>query len=371
MIKNLPDINFARADPTELEQAVISAVETILERKLERADPLRLVILSLVNVIIIQRLLIDFAAKQNLLAYATGDYLDHLGALVGVYRLPASSAITTCEVTLSAARAVTTIIKKGTRFTADNQIFFALDDDVIFTAGETVKTCAATCTITGAAGNGFAVGELSKIVDPQAFLLSITNTTATEGGVDVESDDSLRERIRIAPEKFSVAGSSGAYVYHAKTVSALVSDVTIYSPTPGVVNVYILLQGGQIPGEEILAEINDYLSGDTIRPLTDKVNVLPAQIEPFDISLDYYINREDATLATEIISSAEKAVADFVTWQEEKIGRDINPSELTARLMAAGVKRIVIRSPQFQVLDNFSVAQVGNITANFAGIEDD
>ena len=201
-------------------------------------------------------------------------------------------------------------------------------------------------------------------------MLSITNTTATEGGADIESDDSLRERIHEAPEKFSVAGSQGAYIFHAKTASALVSDVAVVSPIPGVVNVYILLQNGEIPGEELLAEIAEYLSGDTIRPLTDQVNVLPAQVVNFDLTCRYWISRENATLAGEIISAAAAATDDYILWQKSELGRDINPDELIQRLKNAGVKRVEITSPAFTVLDDFSVAVAQNVTADFAGIEE-
>ena len=111
-LSELSKITFATADPTELETNALSIVEEILGRKLERADPLRLFIKSLIAVLLQMRLLIDEIAKMNLLAYSKGECLEHLGALVGCERLPASSAVTTVEVKLSAAREVYTLIKK-------------------------------------------------------------------------------------------------------------------------------------------------------------------------------------------------------------------------------------------------------------------
>ena len=43
---------------------------------------------------------INETGKQNLLRYATGDNLDHLGALVGVERIPAKAAVTTMRIRL-------------------------------------------------------------------------------------------------------------------------------------------------------------------------------------------------------------------------------------------------------------------------------
>ena len=207
----LPEINFVTANPAELDSEIITAVEKYLGRSLALADPLRIFLKGVEAILIQQRLLIDEIAKMNLVAYSTGDYLNHLAALVGVERLPATRAVTTCQITLSAAREQTTTIKKGTRFTADNQIFFAIDSDVIFSAGEISKTATATATTYGESANNFLPGEVNKIVDPQAFLLSIENLTTTEGGSDIESDESLRERIILSPESYSCAGSEGAY----------------------------------------------------------------------------------------------------------------------------------------------------------------
>lgn len=370
-LNELPPINFATADPDGLELEIVAKVEELLGRKLERADPLRLFLRGVEAIILQQRLLIDETAKMNLPAYSKGDCLDHLGALVGCERLKASRAVTTVEITLSTIREKSTIIRAGTRITADDKIFFALDDDVIFLAGEETKTAHATCTIYGETGNGYAAGELNKIVDPQAFLKSIVNLTTSEGGADVESDDFYRERIHEAPEAFSCAGSEGAYQYHTKAVSQLISDVAVDSSVPGKVEIYPLLKGGQLPGTEILEAVDEHLNARTIRPLTDLVSVEVPHVIEYNLEVRYWVSRSDAIQAATIDEAAQVAVQDYIDWQREKLGRDINPSELTKRLMNVGVKRLEINSPTFTPLDKFSVAIPSTISATFAGLEDD
>lgn len=365
----VPEINFATANPQEMLQGAIKIVEASLGRTIERADPIRLLLDAFMAIIIQQRLLIDEAAKMNLLAFSKGQYLDRLGDLVGVERLPAAHATTTVEVKLSAARASATIINKGTRVTADDTVYFALDEALIFSAGETVKSARATCTEAGEIGNGFMAGELNKIVDPQAFLLSIKNTTTSAGGSDVESDDSLRDRIHSAPESYSVAGSEGAYKFHAKSVSPTITDVAINSPTPGSVDVFVLTKDG-LPSQEILNAVDEHLNAKTIRPLTDRVQVKSPTVEEYEVDLDYFINRAEATFAAQIVAAAEQAVNEYVTWQGAAIGRDIVPDELIQRLKNVSVKRCVVRSPQFKALDNFSVAVCRGKTVNFGGLED-
>lgn len=370
-LSELTTINFATADEQELESAAVALVEELLERKLERADPLRIFLKSLIAIIIQQRLLIDQTAKQNLLAYAEGDYLEHLGALVGCERLPASSAVTTVAVTLSTVREVSTTIRQGTRITADDTVYFALDEDVIILAGEISATAKATCTVTGEVGNGYAAGEINRVVDPQAFLQSIVNITTSEGGADVEADDAYRERIHEAPEAYSCAGSEGAYIYHTKSVNQLIVDVAVDSDVPGNVQVYPLMKGGELPGEEILSAVYDYLNDKTVRPLTDNLFVVAPTVAEFALDVTYYVARSDAIAAAAIDEAAQQAVADYVEWQRAKLGRDINPTEIIYRLKNAGVKRVEIRSPVFTATDKFTVAHATTINAVFGGLEDD
>lgn len=370
-LKELAEINFATADPQEMAIEVVATVEKLLGRTLERADPLRIFLRGVEAIIIQQRLLIDETAKQNLLAYATGNNLDHLGALVGCERLPASRAITTAEITLSTIRETSTTIRQGTRFTAGDNVYFALDEDVLILGGMSRATAKASCTEYGEIGNGYAAGELSRIVDPQAFLLKIENITTTEGGADIESDESYRERIHEAPEAYSCAGSEGAYIYHTKSVSQLITDVAVNSDVPGNVRIYPLLKGGELPQSEMLAAIKKYLSAKTLRPLTDNLFVVQPLVAEYELDVTYWVARSDAISAAVIEEKAQQAVADYVEWQREKLGRDINPSELIYRLKKCGVKRVEVNSPEFTVTHKFTVAIPTQLNATFAGLEDD
>lgn len=370
-LKNLPKLNFAEADPDIIDSNIVTTVEALLGRKLARADPLRIFLRGIEAIIIQQRILIDEAAKQNLLAYATGANLDHIGVLTGTERLQASAATTTLQFTLSNAREMATVIPKGTRATAGDGRLFALDEPLVITAGEESATGKATCTQVGEKGNNYAAGELKQLADPVPFIASVTNVTKTEGGADIEDDDTYRERIHEAPERFSTAGPYGAYEYHAKRASALVCDVSVESPAPGEVVVCPLLDGGVIPGQEILAIVNDTLNDRRIRPLTDKVTVKAPEQVSYNIKLSYWINRDDTTEALTIKTATEQAVQEFVLWQKSKLGRDINQTELYYRLRAAGVKRAEITEPISRTILPSQVAIAQTIDVIFEGLEDD
>ena len=369
-LKTLPEIVFVDADASKVESYILSEYENITGRSLAKGDPVRLFLLTNAAVIVLLLNKINETGKQNLLRYANGNNLDHLGALVGVERIAATAAVTTMQVTLSAELGNSTVIPDGTRFTAGDNVFFALDAPIIIKAGQSSGTGSATCLETGTKGNGYIAGQLKTLVDPVPYVASVANITTSEGGADVQDDDSYREDIHGAPERFSTAGPDGAYIYHAKRASAKIADVTVWSPSAGTVEVRPLLTGGELPGEELLNQVKATLDDKRVRPLTDKVTVLAPEIVNYTIDVSYYIDRDNETQAGAIQSAVDKAVTDFALWQKSKLGRDVNPSELIARIMAAGAKRVSVIAPVFKKLTQTQVAICTDTKVELGGIED-
>lgn len=367
---NLPKIDFAAKDVSQIEADVITTYEAIAGRTLAPGDPVRLFLQAIAALIAQQRVLIDYAAKQNLLTYASGDYLDHIGALVRTERIPSQPAVTTLRFTLAAAQPQAVIIPAGTRVTPNGQVFFAVQDDAIVPAGSLQADVLAVCTTAGIIGNGWQIGQINQLVDPLPWVSQVSNITVSSGGADIESDDKYRQRIFEAPESFSVAGPEGAYKYWAKTASPLISDVAVYSPEPGQVSIRPLLKDGQIPSQDILDAVDAICNSKSIRPLTDQVVVAAPEVVNFNIDIEYFIDQERSTEAAAIQAAVTDAVNGHVTWQKEKLGRDINPSELIARVMAAGAKRVIVTSPVYTQVEPYQVAIADTVNVTFGGLED-
>lgn len=365
-------LSFCDTDADTIKTEVITKYEEISGRSLASADPVRLFLESIAAIIVQQRVLIDWAAKQNLLSYSSGDYLDALGELLGVTRLEASAAITTVRYTLSEALDFAVTIPAGNRTTPDGALYFATDTATVIAAGDTYADIDSTCTTTGEDGNGYVAGQIATIVDPLPYVATAVNTTASSGGAGVEDDDSLRERIRLAPESFSVAGPSGAYEYWAKTASNSISDVTIIAPSdePGYVYIYVLMEDGELPTDDILELVEETLDSEKLRPITDTVVVQSPEAVSYDIDLTYYVAESDSTSATAIQTAVEAAVEEYVLWQKSKIGRDLLPSKLIQLVMAAGALRVEVTSPAHTVLTGTQVAVADNVTATFGGLEE-
>ncbi|MGI6436417.1 MAG: baseplate assembly protein [Syntrophomonadaceae bacterium] len=369
-MNNLPKIEFASKNVAQIEADIITLYEAIAERKLAPGDPVRLFLQAIAALIAQQRLLIDYAAKQNLLAYASGDYLDHIGAIVRTERIPAQPSVTTLKFTLSTAQPQAVVIPAGTRVTPDGQVFFAVLTDTTVAAGTLQIDVYAECTIEGTVGNGWQIGQINQLVDPLLWIIQVQNITVSSGGSDIESDDNYRQRIYEAPESFSVAGPEGAYKYWARTASNLISDVAVYSPAAGQVEIRPLLKDGEIPSQEILDAVTAICNSRSIRPLTDQVIVAVPQVVNYDVTIEYYVEKDRATEASAIQVAVTEAVNGYIAWQKERLGRDINPSELIARVMGAGAKRTTVTSPVFTQVQPYQVAVAGTVTVTYGGLED-
>lgn len=370
---HLPAVEFLETDAETIKAEIITGYEEASGRTLAAGDPVRLYLLSLAAVIIQQRTAVNLAAQQNLLSYAQDGYLDALGTLLSVTRLSESKAVTTIKFTLSQALATVYTIPAGTEVT-NGVVTFATDKALDIPKGELTGSVTASCTVAGTVGNDYLAGQVNTIVKPMTFVEKAENTTITTGGSEAESDESLAERIRLAPNSFSVAGPEKAYVYHAKSVSSSVLDVSVTSPTPGEVDVYVLLAGGELPSQETLEQIAAYLSDETIRPLTDFVKVLAPKAVNYEIQVDYWISKEDQYRAAEIKALVENAAVAYKSWQQAKIGRDITPEKLTQLIVAAGACRIdsaTQKPAAFKALTRSQVAQCTKLTVNYKGLKDE
>ena len=314
---------------------------------------------------------VDRAGKQDLLKYSYGEFLDNLAGNRGVTRNQPTAAKTTVRFTLSEKKSYTVSIPAGTKVTNGNGIYFQTSEYAEIPAGSEYADIIMVCTINGIQGNDLLPGQVDILVNPLPYIKSVTNITTSEGGAELETDESLAERTYLAPSSYSVAGPGDAYVYWARTYSANIGSVKPTSPIPGEAVIYILMRDGTMPGEETLKGLEQYLSQNKVRPMTDLVTVKAPATVNLDLNLTYYINQSDLSSAITIQQEVEKAIAEYIEWQTSVIGRDINPDELRKRIKAAGAKRAEITSPQFTVVGDEAVAQLTSKSVTYGGLEDD
>ena len=364
-------LEFVKYDSQTTYTNILSKAEELLGRKIYPADPVNLLVSLLSYVVSVQNFQINDAANQNLLAFARGEALDRLGELLGVRRLPATPARTTVRFYIDSPKTFPVVISQGTEVTPDQKLFFRTVEEAVIKPGETFIDVEAECETPGVAGNGFQPGQINLLVTPLPYVVKVENITTSLYGSDEEDDERLRERIRIAPEKFSNAGSKGAYIYWAKTAHQDVADVSVFSPEPGKVTVVVLMRGGKLPTSEILSLVKETLNDEKVRPLTDLVEVKAPSIINYGVKVAYYIKKDFVPLQQSIDQQVKEKVSQFVNETKSRIGYDVNPSRLIDLVMGVqGVKRVEVHSPQFIPVDVDQVAQAEKVEVLYGGAED-
>jgi phage-related baseplate assembly protein len=370
-LPNLPDVTFAELAPADVEHAVITTYERLADKTLYPGDPVRLFLESLAYLISMQNAAIDLAGRQNLLAYADGPHLDHLGALMDTPRLPPAPAVTSVRFSLAEPLAWAVLIPQGSRVTTGNGgLVFATDRTAEIAAGEIYADVPATCAEPGQKGNGLVPGQINRMVDPLP-VKSVANVSTSILGADEEVDDPYRERIQLAPERFSVAGPKGAYIYHTLASHQDIAACAVWSPVPGTVDVRPVLAGGELPPEDLLAVVRDHLNDERVRPLTDTVIVAAPEPVEYEVEGGWTLLKSNAPLAGSIKARVSAAVEEYRLWQRSLPGRDINPTRLIALMERAGAKTVSLSSPAFQELADRQIARETTVTVEFLGIEDE
>ncbi|MDE6454769.1 MAG: baseplate J/gp47 family protein, partial [Dysosmobacter sp.] len=241
------------------------------------------------------------------------------------------------------------------------------------------------CQRTGKQGNGYVKGQIDSIIDPFTYFLSCENLTESDGGADAATDEEFYELLRLSMDGYSCAGARGGYIYFAKQVSTEIADVIAASPTPGVVNLYVLMDDGTPATEEMKERVLTACSADDVRPLTDFVSVEDPEKVTYNVDLTYYIQSGGPVSAEALELAVAEKVKEFIKWQSAKLGRDINPSRLISMLMETGIKRVAVREPAFTKLRDGSdtadisaeqfaapqVAALGTVIVQSGGYEDE
>lgn len=378
VLKNYPDINFI--ENMSLEEMQKQLVEdfqnkykeiTGTEITLAKADPARLILYAAALQLYQGMQYIDSAAKQSFLKYSYGSFLENLGALKGITRNQGEPARTTIRFTLSAVQAESVVIPMGTRITPGNNLYYYTEQESVIPVGEIYADVEAVCAEIGEVGNGYEINAIKTLVDKLPYMESAYNVEKSSGGAEIESDENLAERIYLAPSSYSVAGPDDAYKYWVKAYNPSITDVKVWSPEPGKVDIRFVVGDGELPEQALMDGVEDFLMESERRPLTDLVSVGMPDIVKYNVRLKYWINDSDKTKAAAIQKNVDEAVKGYIYWQKTKIGRDINPSMLNYMLVQAGAKRTEIEEPVFTVVGETGLAIVEVQKVIMGGIEDD
>lgn len=198
---------------------------------------------------------------------------------------------------------------------------------------------------------GTDLDNLGALFGVERLLLSPAVPTAIPPIAAVyESDSDFRYRIQLSLEGLSTAGPEGAYIFHALSADGQVLDASAISPTPGEVLITVLSrQGSGVPDATLLATVLAKLSDESVRPLTDYVQVQAATIAPYQVTATLYFY---AGPDREVIMANARAALEAYTAGQHRLGLDVTLSGIYAALHQPGVQRVDLASPTANLVVN-------------------
>lgn len=382
-------VKFTTINPQEIISKAISNVEDKTGSKLSEGDERRLFIEGLSPILVGIANDINFTGNMNLLRNSSGDYLTAVAK--NIYsrdRLESEKSKCKGLISLSEVQIEDVLIKAGTKITPDGNLMFQVENDVVIAAGTLTCECSLIASEPGKKYNGFLLGKIKNIVDPIPYVESIVNTETSKEGCDEEDDNHLKSRCQLSPEGYSTCGPDGAYKYWALSVSNAISDVKPYSPAPGTVKVLVILEDGGIPSKELLDKVLEACSARDKRPLTDKVEAEAPETVEYSIELTYFLDKNFESEVTkwrkniegEDLDCSSGAIREYIKWQQSNIGKPISPDELRYKILSSstykvddrdvsGVRRIVLTSPEYNAVDEYSIARASSIKVTYGGLE--
>lgn len=348
------DVKIVDDTPEAVLAAMIADYQQRTGKTLQPAHIERLLINTFAYRETLTRQQVNEAYRQQHVRFATGLMLDLCGDDVNTPRLEASAA--RCTIRFKAAEFNGEVnIPIGTAVAVGETLFTTTEQGQLSSSQPQIDLQAA-CTEMGTRGNGWAVGQINTLQTTLtgAAKISAANITIPSGGADTEADDAYRERILLAPESFSVAGSVGAYQYLARAVSATIVDVHVANdttrdgtPIGGTVAVTLLTKTGA-PSSELITLVQQALSGEKHRPLCDTVIVRAPEVVEY--SLEAELTLFTGANALEVKAAAMQAWMAWETAKRGKLGGDIVPLDVMTALKVAGVYDVKLISPTWRVI---------------------
>lgn len=201
-----------------------------------------------------------YTELDNVIAYGFaettyGPYLDMRAREYGLIRKVAVKSTDA----LTFTGPVGTLIIAGTVASTggNTPVYFITDADATVTVG--AVTVAATAQVAGASGN-VGANTVTTLMGDLVGIVTVTNASAFEGGVDAETDASLLARYLERARKPATSGNANQYRQWALEIPG-VSDAKVYPiwDGPGTVKVVLLDDNKTAPDSAIITAVQTYI----------------------------------------------------------------------------------------------------------------
>ncbi len=305
---------------------------------------------------------INYEVRGNFLDTAEEEKLDHLAeTLYGIYRLQGSKPYAKMRFYLLKPLLYDVIIPEGYELLEDTGVFSSfLTQKIVIPAGETEAV--ATVELNRIVASSKVKTEIP--VQPLPYL-KVEQLEDFTGGGDVESDDELKERIRVSLSNKTTAGAKNTYISFALRADERIEDVFVYSPVAGVVRV---IYYSKTVDSLMQQRVEETLNSSENRPLTDKVEVSPAKEIYIDIEAVLVVSKYYVADMADILIEARRKIEQL--FEKTQIAKDITKAQIISALMGEGVENIEMKFDDIKI-GTEEIAILGELNISTKESEDE
>lgn len=277
--------------------------------------------------------------EQNYIAFAN---------LFGIEPRAATPSETTLTFTVDAPLNTTVTIPEGTQISDDEgKYIFETSEALVILYGSPTGSVAASRVIAG--HTLLAPNVLTELIDPVAFIESVTNLSAIDSGTELETLESTLDRVKRYQRR-------GERIVSTKDLEEAILDEALDGN--GVVRVFPFIVNGEFltqkpkPGHTTVVVMTktgndiDSIAQTKIAALLEQavgnqyIYVVNPSFVEFDIKVNVKLNTGSPQGA--VVAAIERNLRNFYAANREQFGRAIYRSEIIAVIEGTpGVDRIV------------------------------
>lgn len=276
----------------------------------------------------------EWLKKQMFISTASGEYLDYFASQRGLERKQAQKAQGEITFFINEPMEHNIFIPKGSMVaTADAEpLRYVTIEDAEISAGNTLVSVSAEADKAGKSSN-ILIGAAKIIVSAPAEINYAYNREPFEGGCDEETDEELRERIRLS---FLVPSNGTNKAYYEKLALSVPgitkAGVIAKGRGTGTVDVYVS-NGENSPSASAVAQAQELISKN--RELNVDVMVVAAQ--PKNVNMSVVVYAQGGYIKNDIIDICRDIFKKYLN--EIEIGGTMYIAELGKRFMNSGCIR--------------------------------
>ena len=296
---------------------------------------------------------IEWLSRQLIYDTSDGAWLERWASIWGITRNAATFA--TGSITFTGANGA--LIPSGSVLAAYDGVLYATTADATIASGTAVASIVAV--VAGLRGTRLS-GQTFTLQSPVSGVTASATAGAMTGGVNIETDDSLRSRLLTRIRKPPQGGCSYDYLAWALAVPG-VTRAWVYSLElgPGTVTVRFMMDGSYIDGIPLSGDVATVAAAIApLRPVTAAVTV----VAPVAVPLNFTITGLSPSTAA-VQSAVTQELTDLIAREAIPGGTLLLSHIREAISIAAGEVDNVLTSPSANVTNaTGAITTMGTIT---------